>query len=118
MHIKLDENLPAELVDDLAARGHNVDSVEREGLAGAPDSVVTAAARRSHRVLFTLDKGVADVRRFPPQQYAGVVLFRVRHRGRTTLRHIVLDALAYLPPPSRLVGRLLVVTESSMRLRR
>jgi predicted nuclease of predicted toxin-antitoxin system len=28
MQIKLDENLPAELVDDLTALGHDVDSVE------------------------------------------------------------------------------------------
>jgi Domain of unknown function (DUF5615) len=38
MQIKLDENLPAELVDDLTALGHDVDSVESEGLAGSFDT--------------------------------------------------------------------------------
>jgi predicted nuclease of predicted toxin-antitoxin system len=64
MQIKLDENLPAELVDDLTALGHDVDSVESEGLAGQPDLIVAAAGHRSQRVLFTLDKGLGDVRRF------------------------------------------------------
>jgi len=59
VRIKLDENLPVELVEDLQALGHEVDSVVSEGLAGQPDSIVADAARRRHRVLFTLDKGLA-----------------------------------------------------------
>ena len=116
MRIKLDENLPAELVDDIAARGHDVDSVETEGLAGRPDRVVAAAARRAQRVFFTLDKGIADVRRFPPRRYGGIVLFRFRQRGRASVRRAVLGVLPHLP--SRLAGRLVVITESAVRVRR
>lgn len=118
MRIKLDENLPAELVDDLAALGHDVDSVESERLAGQPDPVVAAAAQRVERVLFTLDKGLGDVRRFPPRLYHGLVLFRLRQGGRRAVRQAVLNAVPHIPPASRLVGRLLVVTESTIRRRR
>jgi predicted nuclease of predicted toxin-antitoxin system len=59
MRLKLDENLPAELVEDLRALGHDADSVESQGLAGKPDTVIADAARRSDRVLVTLDKGLA-----------------------------------------------------------
>jgi predicted nuclease of predicted toxin-antitoxin system len=45
VRLKLDENRPAELADDLAALGHDVDSVHGEGLAGAPDTRVAAASR-------------------------------------------------------------------------
>jgi predicted nuclease of predicted toxin-antitoxin system len=86
MRIKLDENLPAELGEDLRRLGHGVDSVQSQGFAGRPDTVVADAARRSHRVLFTLDKGLGDVRRFPPRQYNGVVLFRLGNKGRTSAR--------------------------------
>lgn len=58
MRIKLDENLPAELGDDLRGLGHDVDSVVTERLAGRPDSVVVTAARKADRILFTLDKGI------------------------------------------------------------
>ena len=37
MKIKLDENLPRSAKPVLAAAGHDVDSVEDEGLAGADD---------------------------------------------------------------------------------
>lgn len=117
MRIKLDENLPAELVDDLRRLGHDADSVQSQGLAGRPDSVVVEAARRSARVLFTLDKGLGDVRRFPPRRYSGVVLFRLGTKGRTVARRIVLAALPQIMKQRDLSGRLLVVTESSMRLR-
>lgn len=40
MNIKLDENLPAELVGILAVTGHDVDTVPDEGLAGRPDPEV------------------------------------------------------------------------------
>lgn len=83
MHIKLDENVPAELADDLRAGGHDVDSVVSENLAGEPDEVIVSAARGARRVLFTLDKGIGDVRRYPPARHAGVVLFRMGTVGRS-----------------------------------
>jgi len=118
VRIKLDENLPVELVEDLQALGHEVDSVVSEGLAGQPDSIVADAARRRHRVLFTLDKGLGDIRRFPPRRHSGVVLFRLSSsRGRGAVRKAVLGSLPRIDG-GRVAGRLLVVTEGSIRARR
>ena len=66
MKVKLDENLPAELLDDLRAAGHEADTVRDEALAGAPDAVVLGRVRDDRRVLLTLDKGIANVRAYPP----------------------------------------------------
>jgi predicted nuclease of predicted toxin-antitoxin system len=117
MRIKLDENLPAELVDDLRAAGHDADSVESEHLAGEPDLIVADAARRTRRVLFTLDKGLGDARIFPPSQHQGIVLFRLRTSGRAGVRRGIMAALPKLVRHRSLAGRLVVVTESSIRLR-
>jgi hypothetical protein len=35
MKLELDENIPVELIDDLRGAGHDGDSVQDEGLAGA-----------------------------------------------------------------------------------
>src|SRR5712691_4918538 len=40
MRVKLDENLPAELAEDLRRLGHVVDTVADEGLQGQPDPLV------------------------------------------------------------------------------
>ncbi len=66
MKIELDENLPAGLVESLAALGHDVDSVPQEALAGQPDSKVWDAAQEAQRFLVTQDLDFSDVRRFAP----------------------------------------------------
>ena len=76
MKFKLDENLPVELVADLRGLGHDADTVSGEGLSGAADPAVVDAAFSAGRILFTLDKGIANLQRYPTHQHAGVVLFR------------------------------------------
>jgi predicted nuclease of predicted toxin-antitoxin system len=40
MKFKVDENLPAELLDDLRVAGHEAETTSDEGLTGAPDAVI------------------------------------------------------------------------------
>ena len=61
MKFKTDENLPDELASDLAASGHDCETVAQESLTGAPDDHLLTAAHREGRVLLTLDKGIANV---------------------------------------------------------
>ena len=116
MKVKLDENLPTELLDDLRAAGHEADTVRDEGLAGAPDTVVLGRVRDDRRVLLTLDKGVADVRAYPPEHHFGIVLFRPGSMGRgTTLAFVRRNLQAVLERD--LIGRLVVVTDRGLRIR-
>ena len=116
MKFKVDENLPADLVADLRAAGHNADTVSDQGLAGAPDLVIMARVQSDARALLTMDKGIADVRMYPPDQFAGIVLFRPRTAGRRATLAFVRQ---YLPALLKmdLAGRLLVVADSGIRVR-
>jgi predicted nuclease of predicted toxin-antitoxin system len=118
MRIKLDENLPAELADDLRSLGHLVDTVVDEGLAGNADPLVADAARRARRCLFSLDKGLGDIRRYPPKDYFGIVLFRFRRVGRIAVRRGILDLLPEIEGRKPLKGLLLVVSDSAIRIRK
>jgi hypothetical protein len=62
MRIKLNENLPASLSLLLRKLGHNVSTVEDEGLGGSPDSVIWLAAQREARFLITQDLDFSDLR--------------------------------------------------------
>lgn len=55
MRVKLDENLPVDLVAELARLGHDADTAPREGLAGKPDAAVWAASQTAQRLLVTQD---------------------------------------------------------------
>ena len=116
MKFKLDENLPTELVADLSERGHDADTVMDEGLRGAPDPAVVQAAHRADRVLLTLDKGIANLQRYPIAQQAGVVLFRPDTLGR---RAVLAFVRKHLPRVLELDlhGRLTVVGPNRIRFR-
>ncbi len=116
MKIKLDENLPAELVADFRAAGVDAVTVGDEGLTGSADGVILNAVRREGRIIMTMDKGIADVRAYPPTEYAGIILIRSASAGRSATLSLV---RRYLPTlvGRDLQGRLLVLTERGMRQR-
>lgn len=116
MKFKIDENLPVELLADLQAAGHEADTVQQEGLAGSADPPLLKKVQQEGRVFLTMDKGVADVRAYPPEQYAGLVLFRPQTSGRQA---VLLFVRRHLPAllQADLPGRLLVVTERGIRIR-
>ena len=116
MKIKLDENLPVELANDFRMLGHDADTVYDEGLGGAEDRAVLNAALENGRVLFTLDKGIADLQRYPTSHHAGVVLFRPEKSGRGAVIAFVRERLPDLLALD-LANRLTVVGPSRIRLR-
>jgi len=50
----------------LTSADQNVDIVTDEGLTGAPDHDVVAAATAAGRILISLDRGLGDIRAYPP----------------------------------------------------
>lgn len=116
MKVKLDENLPAELAGDLRDAGHDAETVVQEGLAGHPDGDILARTTTERRVLLTMDKGIADVRVYPADRYAGIVLYRPASSGRAAAMELVRTTLKTVLSED-LQGRLLVVSERGVRTR-
>ena len=116
MRFKVDENLPAEVVAELRAAGHDAEHVLDEGLGGSPDPPILARAKSEGRALLTMDKGIADIRTYPPDQYAGLVLLRPRSCGRRALAKLVRDNVHEIARPD-VSGHLIVVTDAGIRRR-
>ena len=62
-------------------RGHDVDTVVDEGLGGGHDDDVVAKATAESRLLITLDRGLGDVRRYPPGSHGGILVLRVEDQS-------------------------------------
>jgi hypothetical protein len=60
MKVKLDENIPVRLVDVLSHMGHDVDTVNSEGLTGRPDADFWDASQRDGRLLITQEQRAAS----------------------------------------------------------
>ena len=74
MNLKLDENLPHQLVQLLTDLGHDVDTVPDEHLAGREDDVVWATAQTAGRFLVTQDLDFSDARKYAPGTHHGLLL--------------------------------------------
>ncbi len=116
MKFKIDENLPSEIASQLRSLGYEADTVQDEGLTGAPDSTVLAEALKEKRTFLTLDKGVANIQSFPPARYSGIILFRPPSSGRNIVLSFVLQHLPLLLE-SDLSGHLFVVSDRGVRKR-
>ncbi len=77
MRIKLDENIGKRGEKLLRDGGCDVATVVSQDLCGTPDSDLAEICKIESRVLITLDKHFANILRFPPQQFAGIVVLRL-----------------------------------------
>lgn len=117
MRLKLDENLPTGLATELTDRDHDADTVIDEGLAGQPDPVIVAAATDAQRMLLTLDRGIGDLRRYPPGSHAGVVVLRPASQDPASVSNLV-DRLLDTHDLDDLAGCVVIVEPRRVRIRR
>jgi predicted nuclease of predicted toxin-antitoxin system len=79
MRFTLDEkNLSAHVAERLRSAGHDVETVASENLFGISDHALIQACREEERCLITLDLDFANPLIFPPNEYAGIVVLRLR----------------------------------------
>lgn len=113
--LKLDENLPDVARELLQTAGHDVATVREEGLAGAADEALVAAARRETRALVTLDLDFANVRQYDPTDTAGIIVLRLHDQTLPMIRRDVVR-LADLLSREAAAGRLWILDESRLRI--
>jgi predicted nuclease of predicted toxin-antitoxin system len=115
--VKLDENMPRTAGQVLIAAGHDVDTVVEENLAGATDPQVVAAAAATGRLLITLDRGLGDIRTYPPGSHAGILVLRPADQSVPT----VVAALAEVATGrdlTSLTGTVAIAQRGLLRIRR
>ena len=117
MRIKLDENLPSELIQLLELLGHDVDSVPSENLTGQPDQSIWQAAQSADRFLITQDLDFSDVRQFKPGTHAGIMLVRLRFPSRRALIGRI-ETVFERERPGDWKGCFVVVSDRKVRIRR
>ncbi len=81
MRIKIDEDLPNQVIRMLRDRGYSVMGVVEQGMGGWIDPALWEVIQTEKRLLITADKGFADIRIHPPGTHAGVLLLRPDEDG-------------------------------------
>jgi predicted nuclease of predicted toxin-antitoxin system len=116
MRFKIDENLPIEAADVLNQRGHDAETVFQEELNGASDTDIASACKREKRALLTLDMDFSDIRTYPPEDFFGLVILRLRHHDKNHVIEIV-SRLVDILQKEPLECYLWIVEENRIRIR-
>jgi predicted nuclease of predicted toxin-antitoxin system len=116
MRFKVDENLPIEVAELLQQAGHDAVTVLGQGLGGRADPDIASMCQREGRALVTLDTDFADIRAYPPRDFPGLIVLRLKRQDKLhvleTLRHVT-SVLSIEP----LQHRLWIVEEGQVRIR-
>lgn len=117
MKFKVDENLPIELADLLNEAGHDAVTVHDEKLAGADDDDIAPVCQHEARAFLTFDLGFSDIRSYPPSNYPGLVVFRLKSQDKPHVLKVCERLLAIMKTED-VVQRLWIVEETRVRIRR
>ena len=82
MRFKIDENMPAEIAQDLRSLGHDATTVIDQGMTGVDDELLMARFEAEARNFMTMDRGIAKTQAYLPDRLAGLILLRPNRVGR------------------------------------
>ena len=118
MRFLIDADLPRGTAPLIRSHGHEAVDVRDIGLSTADDSIIADHAKAQGLCLITGDFGFADIRNYPPADYAGIVVLEL---PRDATARTILDLIeGFLQQPavlSRLQSRLAIVEFGRIRLR-
>jgi predicted nuclease of predicted toxin-antitoxin system len=115
VRFKLDENLSPTLAAEFLATGHEAHSVLEQALGGASDPRVIEVCRLEDRALVTLDLDFANIQRYPPAHYAGIIVLRLGTQAHGAVALAVAAAVRLLEREA-LSGRLWIVESGRIRI--
>lgn len=116
LRFKLDENIPKRALSALRELGHDVESAESEGMAGAYDQAVLEACTAEERLLVTLDLDFADIREYPPGSHRGIWVLRPARQTFAALLGLI-EAGIRLSAVERTDAQLWVIDQNRVRIR-
>ena len=116
MQFKIDENLPIEIAELLITAGHNAKTINEQHLQGEKDPALIDVCKGEQRVLVSLDTDFSDIRAYPPEEYSGIIVLRVRIQAK---HHVIKVFRSIIPLISRepLVQHLWIIEENKVRIR-
>lgn len=116
MQFKIDENLPIEIAELLIDAGYDAKTVNAQQLQGTKDPILADVCGNEHRVLVTLDTDFSDIRAYPPEEFSGIIVLRVRVQAK---HHIIKVFRSIIPLIGRepLMQHLWIVEDAKVRIR-
>ena len=118
MTFLVDADVPRSAADMVRRHGYDAVDVGDIGLRHADDSVIASHAQRERQCLVTGDFDFADIRNYPPQHYAGLVVLMIPPTATALYITQLLDSFFVQKTLiTQLPGKLAIVEPGRVRLR-
>ena len=115
MRLKLDENVDIRVISFLRLAGHDVATVQGQGLSSASDVEVINVCRRESRGLVTSDRGFGNRIRFNPSDYAGIVVIRLPPRPTFEVWREAIETLILGLEQAEIEGKLWIIQQGNIQ---
>ena len=118
MPFLIDADMPRSMAEVIKRHAHQALDVRDIGPSLALDVEIAAYARAEQLCIVTGDFGFADIRTYPPGEYAGIVVLSLpRNASGAYINSLVAGLLAQPDLLALLPGRLAIVEAGRVRLR-
>jgi predicted nuclease of predicted toxin-antitoxin system len=118
MRFLIDADMPRSMADSIRRHGHQALDVRDVGPSLALDVDIAAYARAEQLCIVTGDFGFADIRSYPPGEYAGIVVLSLpRNASGKYINSLFAGFLDQVDLLAQLPGRLAIVETGRVRLR-
>ena len=114
MKFKIDENLPTEFAEILQEAGYDAMTVHQQKLKGEKDPILLEICQQEGRILVTLDLDFANIRNYPPEQFLGIIVFRVSRQDKPSLLSILQNIIP-LFGQEKIIHHLWIVEEKRIQ---
>ncbi len=118
MRFLIDADMPRSLADVIQEYGHQAFDVRDIGPSLALDADIAVYARAERLCIITGDFGFADIRAYPPREYAGIIVLSLPRNATTKyINGLVTGLFTQADLLSQLPGKLAIVEAGRVRLR-
>lgn len=116
MRFKIDENLPVIAKQILTDKGHDAINILEQKMGGESDNRISEVIQDEKRTLITLDLDFANIKTYPPQDYHGLIVFRLQCQDKESVLSAMRTVLRFLDEEP-LTGYLWIIDENKLRVR-
>lgn len=116
MRFLVDENIFPKIATYLCSLGHDVKSLQEEGLFRIPDDKIVQIAKDEGRTIITFDKHFGNVLKYPPSNTAGIIHIRIHPPVMDDILSAIDNLFKKYGFPS-FSGKLVVLSKSGYRIR-
>lgn len=112
-----DENIPVKIVEYLRSAGYKVYDLREQKIKYLTDDQILNIANEKKFVLLTFDKHFANITKYPPEKYSGIIRIRIHPPIFEDIKNALRNLLDKIDVKN-ITGKLVILEKKGFRIRK